>query len=115
MTNEDEWKKLTPEQYKVLRQKGTEKAFSGKYWDDHSKGWYTCAGCGTQLFASGGTVNTTVDLVVTTDGFYPVRLVWFETGGGSGAECLPQRDVFGRRYYGGFRYGRDGPEVILCR
>jgi peptide-methionine (R)-S-oxide reductase len=51
-TNE-EWKKeLTPEQYKVLREKGTEWAFSGKYWDHKEDGTYACAGCGTPLFAS---------------------------------------------------------------
>ena len=50
---EDEWKKkLTPEQYQVLRKKGTERAFSGKYWDAHSPGVYRCAGCGLDLFRS---------------------------------------------------------------
>ncbi|MFN7134601.1 MAG: peptide-methionine (R)-S-oxide reductase, partial [Myxococcales bacterium] len=48
---EDEWKKkLTPEQYRILRQKGTERAFTGKYWDHHEKGTYRCAGCGQELF-----------------------------------------------------------------
>ena len=48
-----EWKKqLTPEQYYVLRQKGTEPAFSGKYNDYKEKGTYTCAACGNELFAS---------------------------------------------------------------
>ena len=45
-------KNLTPEQEHVLREKGTEPAFVGKYWDHHEKGSYACAGCGTQLFAS---------------------------------------------------------------
>ena len=50
---EDEWrKKLTKEQYKVLRKKGTERPFTGKYWDNHEKGRYFCAGCGTPLFDS---------------------------------------------------------------
>jgi peptide-methionine (R)-S-oxide reductase len=50
---DEEWKKtLTPEQYKILRQKGTERAFTGKYWDNHEKGTYTCAGCGRPLFSS---------------------------------------------------------------
>ena len=48
-----EWKKtLTPEQYAVLRQKGTEQAFTGKYWNSHDKGTYVCAACGYKLFVS---------------------------------------------------------------
>jgi len=50
---EDEWKKkLSPEQYRILRQKGTEYAFSGKYWDNHETGIYKCAGCNSVLFES---------------------------------------------------------------
>jgi peptide-methionine (R)-S-oxide reductase len=50
---EAEWKaKLTPKQFEVLRQKGTERAFSGEYWNNHAEGVYVCAGCGTPLFAS---------------------------------------------------------------
>ncbi len=45
-------RKLTAEQYRVLREKGTEPAFSGKYWDNHEKGVYLCAGCGAELFSS---------------------------------------------------------------
>jgi peptide-methionine (R)-S-oxide reductase len=48
-----EWRKLlTAEQYRVLRTEGTEIAFTGKYWDNHAKGTYVCAGCGLPLFAS---------------------------------------------------------------
>ena len=48
-----EWKKaLTPEQYRILRRKGTEPAFSGAYWNNHAKGLYRCAGCGLELFDS---------------------------------------------------------------
>jgi len=52
-TSKEEWKKkLTKEQYQVLREKGTEPAFTGKYWNQHEKGVYKCAGCGTPLFSS---------------------------------------------------------------
>lgn len=53
MKTEEDWKKeLTPEQYRVLREKGTEPAFTGAYWDDHDSGTYKCAGCGQALFSS---------------------------------------------------------------
>jgi peptide-methionine (R)-S-oxide reductase len=51
--SEEEWKKrLTSEQFHVLREKGTEEAFSGAYHDDHAPGLYVCAGCGQPLFSS---------------------------------------------------------------
>jgi len=51
--SEEEWKKqLTPDQYRILRKKGTERAFSGQYWNNHEKGVYKCAACGTDLFSS---------------------------------------------------------------
>lgn len=52
MTDEDFKKKLTPEQYHVLREKGTEPAFSGKLYDNHKTGMYMCAACGQTLFSS---------------------------------------------------------------
>ncbi|AJF06555.1 peptide-methionine (R)-S-oxide reductase MsrB [Geoalkalibacter subterraneus] len=49
----EEWKReLTEEQFRILRRKGTEPAFSGKYWDNHEAGTYRCAGCGLDLFSS---------------------------------------------------------------
>jgi peptide-methionine (R)-S-oxide reductase len=49
-----EWKRvLSPEQYRILREKGTERAFSGNYWNHKAEGIYRCAGCGLELFESG--------------------------------------------------------------
>ena len=51
--SESEWREqLTPEQYRVLREHGTEPAFTGKYWDAHADGTYHCAACGAELFSS---------------------------------------------------------------
>lgn len=48
-----EWREqLTPEEYAVARHNGTERAFTGRYWDNHEKGLYRCVCCGTPLFTS---------------------------------------------------------------
>ncbi len=51
--SDQEWQKtLTPEQYRVCRQQGTERAFTGKYWNEKRAGTYRCAACGEPLFES---------------------------------------------------------------
>ncbi len=53
MKSDEEWEKvLTPEQFKITRRKGTERAFSGQYWNNHDDGVFTCACCGQPLFDS---------------------------------------------------------------
>ena len=50
---DEEWRaELTPEQYRILRQHGTEPAFANPHWNNHAEGLYRCAGCGLELFRS---------------------------------------------------------------
>jgi peptide-methionine (R)-S-oxide reductase len=50
---DEEWKEqLSPEEYEVTRRGGTERPFTGRYWDNHEDGMYRCVACGTELFSS---------------------------------------------------------------
>jgi peptide-methionine (R)-S-oxide reductase len=51
--SDEQWRsKLSPQEYAVLRQGGTERAFTGEYWDTHTEGVYSCRACGAELFRS---------------------------------------------------------------
>ncbi len=57
--SDKEWRKeLTTEQYRITRKKGTERAFTGKYWNNHREGIYKCVCCGNDLFSSGTKYNS---------------------------------------------------------
>ncbi len=57
---DEEWKKeLSPEQYRVLREKGTEPPFTGKYYENHETGMYVCGACGNELFSSDAKFDST--------------------------------------------------------
>jgi methionine-R-sulfoxide reductase len=50
---DEEWREqLSPEEYEITRRGGTERPFTGRYWDNHDQGMYRCVGCGTELFSS---------------------------------------------------------------
>ena len=112
--SEDEWKEsLTPEQYRILRQKGTERAFTGRYWNLKEDGTYTCAGCGQELFRSntkfdsgcgwpsfydaieGGNVETHDD---TSFGMHRVEVVCSRCGGHLGHVFEDGPAPTGQRY-----------------
>mgnify|MGYP000020552809 CR=1 FL=1 len=72
-TQEDQWKnKLTPEQYQVLREKGTEPPHSGKYVNHQEDGTYACAACGHALFASDAKFESTMPGLVGWPAFNEV-------------------------------------------
>ncbi|MFY9614208.1 MAG: peptide-methionine (R)-S-oxide reductase MsrB [Candidatus Dormiibacterota bacterium] len=84
---EEEWRqKLTPEQYHVLREKGTERAFTGEYWNVHDNGMFVCAGCGAELFDS----NTKFDSGTGWPSFY-------EPAVQEAVELRPDNSFFMRR------------------
>ena len=82
-----EWRaELTEEQYDVLRRKGTERAFTGEYWDAKEKGVYRCAACGQELFSS----ETKFDSGTGWPSFY-------EPMGDEAVETEDDRSLFMRR------------------
>ena len=85
---ETEWREsLTPEQFRILREKGTERAFTGEYWDSKDAGTYVCAGCGTPLFHS----DTKFDSGTGWPSFYDV------VEGESAVGTEEDRSLFTRR------------------
>jgi methionine-R-sulfoxide reductase len=112
--SEEEWKKqLTEEQYQILRQKGTERPFTGKYYKTNDKGVYSCAACGNELFTSdmkfdsdcgwpsfdkeiaGDKINTTVD---TSHGMIRTEITCAKCGGHLGHLFDDGPTLTGKRY-----------------
>ena len=75
---DEQWRaRLTPEQYEILRRKGTEPAFTGRYYDCHDDGTYHCAGCGAPLFEA--------------DSKFPSHSGWPSFDSPAGAEAIETR------------------------
>ncbi len=70
-TDEELRKELTPEEYRVLREKGTEAAFTGKYYDSKEKGMYRCRVCGQELFSSDAKFDSATGWPSFTDPIHP--------------------------------------------
>ena len=84
---DEQWREtLTPEQYQVLRQGGTERAFTGRYWNAHDDGVYRCAGCGAELFSS----DTKFDSGTGWPSFTEPKVA-------EAVETRPDRSLFGTR------------------
>jgi methionine-R-sulfoxide reductase len=111
---EEEWKKiLTPAQYSILREKGTERAFTGKYYKTNDKGVYSCAACGNELFTSdmkfdsecgwpsfdqsikGGKIKTATD---TSYGMVRTEIMCAKCGGHLGHLFDDGPTITGKRY-----------------
>ncbi|MBT3814416.1 peptide-methionine (R)-S-oxide reductase MsrB [Candidatus Woesearchaeota archaeon] len=107
MTSEQEWKnKLTKEQYHILRKKGTEAPFSGKYVKHNKKGKYVCAACGNELFGS----NTKYDSNCGWPSFYDAKkdAVEFKT---DFKLLIPRKEVVCKKCGGHLGHVfRDGPK-----
>jgi peptide-methionine (R)-S-oxide reductase len=71
-TDEELKEKLSPEQYHILREKGTELPFTGKYFNHHDKGMYTCAICGATLFSSETKFESSAPGLMGWPSFYDV-------------------------------------------
>jgi peptide-methionine (R)-S-oxide reductase len=85
--SEQEWREqLTPEQYEIVRKKGTERAFTGAYWDEKAEGKYRCIACGQELFYS----DTKFDSGTGWPSFY-------EPADGGAVETAADNSLFMRR------------------
>jgi len=85
--SDQEWREeLTPEQYEIVRNKGTERAFTGEYWDEKAEGTYRCVACGQELFAS----DAKFDSGTGWPSFY-------EPAEGGAVETAPDNSLFMRR------------------
>lgn len=113
LKSEKEWRaQLTPEQFFVTRQKGTEHAFSGQYWDHHIEGIYQCVCCGTDLFDSTRKFHSGTGWPSFWEVINPSRIVLLEDG----SHGMARVEVLCRRC--GAHLGHlfpDGPEPTRLR